>query len=505
MSTEARGISREKTALKSYRMYIGGEWVEARSGAVFESFNPYTGKPWALIPRADAEDVNRAVEAAHKASRGPWRSMTATQRGAVMRKLADALVGEADRLAEIEVRDNGKLYAEMVSQTRYLPEWLYYFAGLADKVEGAVLPIDKPGNLTFTRHEPIGVVAAIAPWNSPLILTMWKLAPALAAGNTIVIKPSEITSASILEFCAVAEAAGVPPGVINVVTGFGAEVGGALVEHPLVGKVAFTGSENTGKVIYGLASKTLKRVTLELGGKSANIIFADANLDNAAKGAVSGIFAAAGQTCIAGSRLLVQRKVHEEVVDKLVQIGGGARLGNPMLSTTQIGPISNPNQLDKILSYIDIARKEGATAVVGGTRPTDPELADGWFVQPTIFTGVNNQMRVAREEIFGPVLSVIPFDDEEEAIAIANDSPYGLAAGLWTESIARAIRVSERLEAGQVWVNTYRASSFMAPFGGYKQSGIGREGGQAMIHEYLQVKSIWISTITDVPNPFIGR
>jgi (Z)-2-((N-methylformamido)methylene)-5-hydroxybutyrolactone dehydrogenase len=493
------------SGLKTYRMFIGGEWVSAASGAVFESFNPYVGKPWALIPRAGSEDVNHAVEAAHVASRGEWRKMTATARGALIRKLADALEGEAEHLAEIEVQDNGKLYAEMVGQTRYLPQWYHYFAGLADKIEGAVFPLDKSGYLTYTRHDPIGVVAAISPWNSPLQLTAWKLAPALAAGNTIVVKPSEFTSASMLEFAAIFERVGFPSGVLNVVTGFGAEVGAPLTEHPLVGKVAFTGSEMTGKAIYGLASKTLKRVSLELGGKSANIIFEDANLDNAAKGAVSGIFAAAGQTCIAGSRLLVQRSVHDEVVEKLTKIGEMATLGNPMLETTQIGPICNLAQLDKILSYIDIARKEGATPVLGGGRPSDPTLSQGWFVQPTIFTGVNNQMRVAREEIFGPVLSVIPFDEEDEAIAIANDSPYGLAGGLWTENIARAIRVSDQLEAGTVWVNTYRASSFMAPFGGYKQSGIGREGGQAMIHEYLQTKAVWLSTITDVPNPFIAR
>jgi aldehyde dehydrogenase (NAD+) len=491
--------------LKTYRMYIGGKWVEAASGAHFESFNPFTGKPWALIPRGGIKDVDRAVEAAYAASRGPWRKMTNTVRGALIRKLADALANHAEHLAEIETRDNGKLFAETVAQTRYLPEYYYYFAGLADKIEGSVFPIDKPGHLTYTRHEPIGVVAAIAPWNSPLMLTTWKIAPALAAGNTIVIKPSKFTSASTLEFAAIAETVGFPPGVINVVTGFGGEVGVPLTEHPLVGKVAFTGSEASGKEIYGHAAKTLKRVTLELGGKSANIVFADANLDNAAKGAISGIFAACGQTCIAGSRLLVQRRVHDEMVDKLVKLGGSARLGDPMQDATQIGPVSNLGQLDKILSYIDIARQQGATPVLGGARPSDPALADGWFVQPTIFTGVNNQMRVAREEIFGPVLSVIPFDEEEEAIAIANDSPYGLAAGVWTENIARAIRVPAELEAGTVWVNTYRATSFMAPFGGYKMSGIGREGGRDMIHEYLQVKAVWMCTITDVPNPFILR
>jgi acyl-CoA reductase-like NAD-dependent aldehyde dehydrogenase len=489
----------------AYRMYIGGEWTNATNGETFESFDPYTGKAWAAIAKGGAEDVDRAVSAALAAFKGEWRTMTASRRGGWIRRLADALGENAEHLAQTEVRDNGKLYAEMIVQTRYLQHWFHYFAGLADKIEGQVFPMDKPGYLAYTRHEPLGVVAAIAPWNSPLLLTVWKLAPALTAGNTVVIKPSEYTSASILEFCKVLDSIDFPRGVINVVTGFGADVGARLTQHKDVAKVAFTGAESTGKAIYRSVADSLKKVTLELGGKSANIVFDDCNVDNAVKGVISGIFAAGGQTCIAGSRLLIQRTIHDEFVEKLLTLAKTARLGNPMDESTQVGPVANVPQLNKILSYIDIARDQGAQVVLGGKRPDNPELASGWFVEPTVLTGVNNQMRVAREEIFGPVLSVIPFEDEAHAVAIANDRDYGLAAGVWTENIARAIRVPDQLEAGTVWVNTYRATSYMVPFGGYKQSGIGREGGQHMIQEYLQTKAIWISTTADVPNPFITR
>ena len=493
-------------ALAKYQMFIGGEWMDPATGEFFESDNPYLGKPWALIPRGNAADVDRAVRAAHKAfTTGEWPKLSASRRGVLLRKLGDLITEKSKYLAEIEVRDNGKLYAEMSAQTAYMAQWYHYYGGLADKIEGAVIPTDKADVFNYTRYEPLGVVAAIIPWNSPLLLLAWKLAPALAAGNTVVVKPSEYTSASALEFMKLIEQAGFPPGAVNVVTGFGTEAGTPLVEHPLVAKVAFTGSDATGIRVYEAAARGLKRVSMELGGKSPNIVFDDAELDNAIKGVVSGIFAATGQTCIAGSRLLVQESIHDQFLDKLVAFARTAKMGNPMHADTQIGPVTNQPQLEKILKYIDIAKGEGARAVLGGSRASRPECGDGWFVEPTIFAGVRNSMRIAQEEVFGPVLAVIPFKDQDEAIAIGNDVVYGLAAGVWTQNMRRALTMAEQLQAGTVWINTYRAVSYLSPFGGYKRSGLGRESGQDMIKEYLQVKSVWISTATDVPNPFIQR
>jgi len=492
--------------LKKYQHYIGGEWVDPASGEWFESHNPYTGQPWALFPRGNAEDADRAVAAAHRAfTSGDWPSMTATQRGALVRKLGDVYAKYADHMAEIEVADNGKLIAEMAAQNAYVPQWYQYFGGLADKIEGAVIPIDKPATFNYTRHEPLGVVAAITPWNSPMLLTAWKLAPALAAGNTVVLKPSEFTSASAFELVRIIEEAGFPPGVVNVIGGYGVEVGEPLVTDDRVAKVAFTGGSMSGQRVYEKAASGLKKVSLELGGKSPNIVFEDAVIDNAVKGAISGIFAASGQTCIAGSRLLVQESIHNEFVDKLVTFAKTAQMGDPMSYDTQVGPVTTPPQFEKILSYLDVAKDDGAECVLGGSKATRPECGDGWFVEPTIYTGVNNQMRIAQEEVFGPVLSIIPFRDEEEAVAIANDVVYGLAAGVWTQDIRKAIEIPERIQAGTVWVNTYRAVSFLSPFGGYKRSGLGRESGQQAIQEYMQTKSVWISTATEVPNPFVMR
>jgi acyl-CoA reductase-like NAD-dependent aldehyde dehydrogenase len=492
--------------MKKYQLLINGANADPASGAWFETVNPFTAQPWAFIPRGSKEDVDRAVAAAKCAFYSDaWRKLTATARGALLRKLGDLIAADADRLAQIETTDNGKLYAEMRGQLHYIPQWFHYFGGLADKIEGRVIPIDKPGVFNFTREEPLGVVAAITPWNSPLMLATWKLAPALATGCTVVWKPSEFSSASAFEFGRLFEKAGFPPGVVNIVSGFGNEVGEPLITHPDVAKVAFTGGDKTGEHVYQLAARGIKHVTLELGGKSANIVFDDAEMDEAVKGVVSGIFAATGQTCIAGSRALVHRPIHDQFVEKLLALAKTARMGNPLELTTQVGPVTTQAQYQKVLDYIRIAKEEGATCRLGGAPATRPECGSGWFVEPTIFTGVNQKMRIANEEVFGPVLSIIPFEDEEDAIRIANATVYGLAAGVWTKSIRRALIMSERLEAGTVWVNTYRAVSYMSPFGGYKRSGIGRESGLDAIREYLQTKSVWIDIAGNAPNPFVMR
>ncbi len=492
--------------MRSSRMLIGGEWVDSRSGRTFESFDPYTGQPWALVPRAAPEDIDAAVAAARAAFRdSSWRDLSATDRGVLLARVGDLLAERAEELAELETRDNGKLISEMGAQLRYLPQWFRYYAGLADKLEGRVIPIEKPGMFNFTLEEPLGVVAALTPWNSPLMLGTWKLAPALAAGNTFVWKPSEHSSVSALEFGKLFAEAGFPPGVVNIVTGFGNEIGDALVGHRDVAKVAFTGGDATGQRVYETAAAGIKPVTMELGGKSANIVFADADLDNALKGVVSGILAATGQTCVAGSRALIHRSIVDEFVERFIELANTARMGNPLDPDTQIGPVATRPQLAKVLDYIEIARNEGAKCVLGGGRAERPECGDGWFVEPTVFVDVEPGMRIAQEEVFGPVLGVIPFDDDDEAVEIANDTVYGLAAGVWTADIGRCLTMARRLESGTVWINTYRASSYLSPFGGYKRSGFGRENGLAAIREYVQEKSVWIDTSGETPNPFIQR
>ncbi|HPF28037.1 MAG TPA: aldehyde dehydrogenase [Steroidobacteraceae bacterium] len=489
--------------MQEYQLYIDGQWRDPATGQWLDTANPYTGEAWARIPRAGAADVDLAVAAAHRAFKsGAWPALTATRRGQLLVRLADIVTANAEGLAAIEVRDNGKLLAEVLNQCRYLAEWYRYYGGLADKIEGSVPPIDKPNVLNFTRHEPLGVCACITPWNSPLLLLAWKAAPALAAGNTLVIKPSEYTSASTLEFARLTAEAGFPPGVINVVTGLGHEVGEPLVRHPKVRKVAFTGGESGGRAVNVAAAPDFKRVTLELGGKSANIVFEDADMGQAVNGAISGIFAASGQTCIAGSRLLLQESIHDEFLARLLETARSAKLGDPMAADTNIGPITTEAQYRKILQYIEIAKGEGARCVLGGAPA---EQAGPLFIQPTVFADVTPQMRIAQEEVFGPVLSVLRFRDEAQAIEIANDVNYGLAAGVWTESLRRAIRMSEQLEAGTVWVNTYRSTSYTTPFGGYKASGIGRENGIEAIKEYLQTKSVWFYSGGDVANPFVRR
>jgi acyl-CoA reductase-like NAD-dependent aldehyde dehydrogenase len=489
--------------MKTYGHYINGNHVAPSDNGTFESINPYTGEAWAKVARGSENEVNIAVTAAKNALDGEWGSYSPSKRGKLLLSLAELSEKNAERLAEIEVRDNGKLMAEMAAQTAYMGEWYRYYGGLADKIEGSVIPSDKADTFNYTRYEPLGVIGMITPWNSPLLLLAWKLAAALAAGNTAVIKPSEFTSASTIEFMDLIEQAGFPPGVVNAVTGYGSDVGAPLVTHKDVAKIAFTGSGTSGQKVYEAAARSFKRVSLEMGGKSPNIVFEDADIEAAVMGAISGIFAATGQTCIAGSRLLLERSIHDEFVERLVKIAGDAKIGDPKSSDTHIGPVTTPQQYQKVLDYIAIAKNEGAKCILGGEPYTGPGAKGNQFIQPTIFTGVNNQMRIAQEEVFGPVLSVIPFENEEEAIKIANDIDFGLAAGVWTSDIGRSFRMSEKLKAGTVWVNTYRAVSYTSPFGGYKHSGLGRESGQNAIYDYLQTKSVWVSTKVSVRNPFV--
>ena len=492
--------------MKTYNHFINGAWVKPSSGKYFETDDPYTGEVWAKIARGNPEDANCAVKAAKAAfDEGEWAQMRPTERGKLLVRLAEIIEREATRLGRLEVRDNGKLIAEMGAQTKYLAEWYRYYGGLADKVEGSVLPSDRFGVFNFTRYEPLGVIGMITAWNSPLLLLAWKLAPALAAGNTAVVKPSEFTSASSLEFMELIKEAGIPDGVVNCITGMGIEVGQPMVNHPDVAKVAFTGSDVAGQKIYESAARKIMPVTLELGGKSPNIVFEDADFEAAVMGAISGIFAATGQTCIAGSRLLVQRSIHDHFVERLVEVARSAKIGDPMSPETHVGPVTTQPQYEKILHYMNVAREEGATCVLGGGPYKREGMKGNRFVEPTIFTNVENNMRIAQEEVFGPILSVIPFEDEEEALIIGNDIVFGLAAGVWTSDIGRALRMSEKLKAGTVWINTYRAVSFMSPFGGYKRSGQGRESGQEAIKEFLQVKSVWIAQQTSPANPFIMR
>ena len=483
----------------TYQLLIDGAWTSAKSGATFGSENPAKGEVWATLADGAVDDIDAAVAAARRAfDSGGWPQTLPQERARLLRGLAELCLAEGPRIASLEVADNGKLITEQMLQWKLIHELLHYWAGMADKIDGRMiahpLPLDVTGtpipeSFVYTRREPVGVVGAITPWNSPANQLCYKFGPAMASGCTMVCKPSEHASVSSLEFAKLVHRAGFPPGVFNLVTSSEKSVGAHLAAHPGVDKISFTGSTAVGQSIIRAAADNLKRVTSELGGKSANIVFADCNMEKAVKGVMAGIFAAAGQTCMAGSRVLVERSIHDAFVDALSQAGQSLKMGDPQNPTTQVGPIANKPNFEKVMSYFDIAKKEGATIASGGRQ--HPDLG-GYFVEPTIFTGATNDMRIAREEIFGPVATVIPFESEEEAVAIANDTDYGLAGGVFTENAAKGHRVAASIRAGTVWINTYRLVTHLAPFGGYGMSGWGREGSLEGLDAFLETKAVWV-------------
>ncbi|WP_137892977.1 aldehyde dehydrogenase [Ramlibacter sp. 2FC] len=495
---EAQATQERTADLESFQLFIDGQTVDAASGRTFGTVDPYTGETWATVADGSTEDVDRAVSAARRALQGSWGKLSGFQRAKLMRRLGELIDRNAEALARLEVRDSGKLYREMIFQLRYLPEWFNYYAGLADKLEGRTIPTDKSNFFVYTKREPAGVVAAITPWNAPLMLMAFKLAPALAAGCTFVIKPSEHAPASTLAFARLVEEAGFPPGVFNVVTGLDRSLGAHLAGHPDVNKVVFTGSTATGRAVAQAAAGKLNGVVLELGGKSPQIVFEDADVTAAANGVIAGIFAACGQTCMAGSRLIVHRSIADELVARIAERARTIRLGDPQDEATEMGPISNLPQFQRVSEYLRSAELEGARMLVGGVA----DIGSGWFVKPTILTDVTPAMRVWREEIFGPVLCVSPFDTEEQAIAMANDTEYGLAGSVWTLNIQRAHRVADRMHAGTVWINSYRAVSPSVPFGGFGASGLGRENGIESVLDFTETKSVWVELTGATRDPF---
>jgi phenylacetaldehyde dehydrogenase len=484
---------REFIGKRRHRMLIDGQWVEAASGKTFKTVDPSTEEALAECAAGDKEDIDRAVRAARRAFEGgPWRRMTASERGRVLWKLADLIEARTEEFAQLETLDNGKpLSVARVADVPLVVDHFRYYAGWATKVEGETIPVSVPGMFSYTLREPVGVIGQIIPWNFPLLMAAWKLGAALACGNTVVLKPAEQTPLSALHLGELLDDAGIPPGVVNIVTGFGETAGAALSTHPDVDKVAFTGSTDVGREVMRAAAGTLKRVSLELGGKSPNIVFADADLDQATEGAASAIYFNHGQCCCAGSRLFIERKVYDKVLPRLVEYSKSIKLGPGMDPATQMGPLVSSEQFERVNGFLASGKQAGAKVATGGGRPQ--EFSRGYFVAPTVFTDVKPDMKIVRDEIFGPVVCAIPFKDPEEVVAAGNDSAYGLAAAVWTRDVQKAHRIAQDMRAGTVWINCYNAFDAAAPFGGYKQSGFGREMGKAALELYTQIKTVWVN------------